>query len=84
MPIANTISEQLERASWIRRMFEEGIRLRGERGAENVFDFTLGKPGKKDYCYAGADQDHRPGGAEVRQESYADKQQDEAGDKTAE
>src|SRR5271157_350974 len=44
MPIANTISEQLERASWIRRMFEEGARLKRERGAENVFDFTLGNP----------------------------------------
>lgn len=44
MPIANTISEQLERASWIRRMFEEGAKLRRERGAENVFDFTLGNP----------------------------------------
>ena len=44
MPIANTISEQLERASWIRRMFEEGAKLKRERGAENVFDFTLGNP----------------------------------------
>jgi aspartate aminotransferase len=42
--VARTITEQLERASWIRRMFEEGIRLRRERGAENVFDFTLGNP----------------------------------------
>ena len=25
-------------------MFEEGIRMRRERGAENVFDFTLGNP----------------------------------------
>jgi len=25
-------------------MFEEGIRLKAERGAENVFDFTLGNP----------------------------------------
>ena len=44
MPIANTIAEQLERSSWIRRMFEEGAKLRRERGAENVFDFTLGNP----------------------------------------
>src|SRR5271157_1080885 len=44
MPIANTISEQLERASWIRRMFEEGARMKRERGEENVFDFTLGNP----------------------------------------
>lgn len=41
---ARTIAEQLERASWIRRMFEEGARLKAERGAENVFDFTLGNP----------------------------------------
>jgi len=27
-------------------MFEEGIRLKAERGAENVFDFTLGNPGE--------------------------------------
>ncbi|HTP85892.1 MAG TPA: pyridoxal phosphate-dependent aminotransferase [Bryobacteraceae bacterium] len=44
MPIANTIAEQLERASWIRRMFEEGAKLKRERGAENVFDYTLGNP----------------------------------------
>jgi len=44
MPVAKTISEQLQRASWIRRMFEEGARLKRERGEENVFDFTLGNP----------------------------------------
>lgn len=44
MIVAKTIENQLERASWIRRMFEEGARLRAERGAENVFDFTLGNP----------------------------------------
>ena len=44
MPVATTIAEQLERASWIRRMFEEGSRLRAELGADNVFDFTLGNP----------------------------------------
>jgi len=44
MPIANTIAEQLEHASWIRRMFEEGTRLKRQRGAENVFDYTLGNP----------------------------------------
>jgi aspartate aminotransferase len=42
--IAKTVAEQLERASWIRRMFEIGIQLRKERGAENVFDFSLGNP----------------------------------------
>ena len=44
MPVAKTIAEQLQRASWIRRMFEEGARLKRERGAANVFDFTLGNP----------------------------------------
>jgi len=44
MPVARGIAEQLERASWIRRMFEEGARLKRERGAENIFDFTLGNP----------------------------------------
>jgi aspartate aminotransferase len=44
MPIAKTIAEQLEHSSWIRRMFEEGARLKLERGAENVFDYTLGNP----------------------------------------
>jgi aspartate aminotransferase len=44
MPISQSIAGQLERASWIRRMFEIGIQLRRERGAENVFDFSLGNP----------------------------------------
>jgi aspartate aminotransferase len=42
--IARTVAEQLERTSWIRRMFEIGIQLRKERGAENVFDYSLGNP----------------------------------------
>jgi aspartate aminotransferase len=45
MPVSQTIVRQLEHASWIRRMFEEGARLKGERGAENIFDYTLGNPG---------------------------------------
>jgi aspartate aminotransferase len=44
MIVANTIQDQLEHASWIRRMFEEGLLLKAERGAGNVFDFTLGNP----------------------------------------
>jgi aspartate aminotransferase len=42
--ISGSIAEQMERSSWIRRMFEIGIQLRRERGAENVFDFSLGNP----------------------------------------
>jgi aspartate aminotransferase len=44
MSISRAIAEQMQRTSWIRRMFETGIQLRRERGAENVFDFTLGNP----------------------------------------
>jgi aspartate aminotransferase len=44
MIVAKNIQQQLERSSWIRRMFEEGIRLKAERGADNIFDFSLGNP----------------------------------------
>ena len=44
MPVANSIARQLENASWIRRMFEEGVRLKRERGTDAVFDFSLGNP----------------------------------------
>jgi aspartate aminotransferase len=43
-----TISKQIEgymsSASWIRKMFEEGAKLKAAHGAENVFDFSLGNP----------------------------------------
>ena len=44
MTVSSVIQQQLENASWIRKMFEEGIRLKAERGAENIYDFTLGNP----------------------------------------
>jgi len=44
MAIANKIAAHLSRSSWIRKMFEEGERLRQEHGADKVFDFTLGNP----------------------------------------
>jgi aspartate aminotransferase len=44
MPASKTITDQLVNASWIRRMFEEGVRLKRERGADSVFDFSLGNP----------------------------------------
>jgi len=44
MAIATKIQTFIEGASWIRKMFEEGERLRKIHGAENVFDFTLGNP----------------------------------------
>lgn len=36
--------ENLKNASFIRAMFEEGIRLKGIYGEENVFDFSIGNP----------------------------------------
>jgi aspartate aminotransferase len=44
MPVAKKIDSFMERSSWIRRMFEEGARLKAEHGAEKVFDFSLGNP----------------------------------------
>jgi aspartate aminotransferase len=44
MAIAKQIDGFMEKASWIRKMFEEGIALKQEFGAENVFDFSLGNP----------------------------------------
>ncbi len=44
MSIAIKVRSAIERASWIRRMFEEGAALTARFGAENVFDFTLGNP----------------------------------------
>lgn len=42
--LSSQISGYLERASWIRRMFEEGARLKAEFGADRVYDFSLGNP----------------------------------------
>src|SRR5437899_10080704 len=44
MIVSRAVTAKLSRASWIRRMFEEGARLKQERGADKVFDFTLGNP----------------------------------------
>ncbi len=44
MAISDAVRVQMEGASWIRKMFEEGIRLTAEHGAENVFDLSLGNP----------------------------------------
>lgn len=44
MAIAQKIKGYMEKSSWIRKMFEEGARLKARHGAENVFDFSLGNP----------------------------------------
>lgn len=44
MPVSQRIAESIQNSSWIRKMFEEGARLKSEFGAANVFDFSLGNP----------------------------------------
>lgn len=44
MTIAKKIETIISKSSWIRKMFEEGARLKAEHGPENVFDFSLGNP----------------------------------------
>lgn len=43
-PIAARVAERMQSASFIREMFEKGLRLREQRGPERVLDFTLGNP----------------------------------------
>ncbi len=44
MAISEKMKKFAEKSSWIRKMFEEGARMKAEFGAENVFDFSLGNP----------------------------------------
>jgi len=44
MPASKKVQAFIERASWIRKMFEEGARRKAKYGEENVFDFSLGNP----------------------------------------
>ncbi len=44
MTIAQKVRTVMEKSSWIRKMFEEGARLKAQHGAKNVFDFSLGNP----------------------------------------
>ena len=44
MTIAGNIETILKKSSWIRKMFEEGARLKALHGPENVYDFSLGNP----------------------------------------
>jgi len=47
MPGSKKILSMLERTSWIRRMFEEGAKMKAEIGEEKVFDFSLGNPSEE-------------------------------------
>ena len=42
--IAKKIASYIEKSSWIRKMFEEGTRLKNIYGKDKVFDLTLGNP----------------------------------------
>jgi aspartate aminotransferase len=44
MAVAKRIKETLAGSSWIRRMFEAGLKLKAEHGADRVCDFSLGNP----------------------------------------
>jgi aspartate aminotransferase len=44
MTVAKKISTAMTQSSWIRKMFEEGARLKAQHGADKVFDFSLGNP----------------------------------------
>ena len=44
MPIADKMINMVEGMEMVKKMFEEGARLRAEHGPENVFDFSLGNP----------------------------------------
>ncbi len=44
MSISKRVQKSMAEGSWIRRMFEEGAKLKQEYGKENVFDLSLGNP----------------------------------------
>ena len=44
MAISTKIQGYMERASWIRKMFEQGLELKAKIGVDKVFDFSLGNP----------------------------------------
>lgn len=44
MILSTQVDGYLSKSSWIRRMFEAGIELKKQYGADNVYDFSLGNP----------------------------------------
>ena len=44
MPIAEKMIKMVEGSAMVKKMFEEGARLRAEHGADKVYDFSLGNP----------------------------------------
>lgn len=43
-PIAAGVAQNMQRASWIRAMFEKGRAIKARLGEDRVFDFSLGNP----------------------------------------
>jgi aspartate aminotransferase len=43
-PVSSKMQNFMERASWIRKMFEEGAKLKARYGEDKVCDFSLGNP----------------------------------------
>ncbi len=44
MPVSEKMLNFSKKSSMIRKMFEEGARMKAQYGTENVFDFSLGNP----------------------------------------
>lgn len=44
MAISEKMRMFAEKSSWIRKMFEEGAKMKAQYGPDNVFDFSLGNP----------------------------------------
>lgn len=44
MAVAEKMNRFIENSSWIRKMFEEGARLKQIYGEDKVFDFSIGNP----------------------------------------
>ena len=44
MPIAEKMIKMVEVSSMVKKMFEEGARLKATHGSDKVFDFSLGNP----------------------------------------
>jgi aspartate aminotransferase len=52
--ISPQLQQQMQDASWIRRMFDAGLELKQRVGADRVFDFSLGNPDVPPPAGAGA------------------------------
>ena len=44
MPVAKSIAEMMKNSSFIRKMFEEGAKLKSIHGQDKVCDFSIGNP----------------------------------------